>query len=170
MNCDSCSGVMLPVYGQSHHHCHKCNTYNFPAEIDQSDVPIITTDKKTEFRCPRCDVNLEVGKMGSQIQVCFCENCRGYVVDNATFGSLAKTLRDNYTDADDKPKPIDPRQLDVVQNCPACFEKMEAHPYYGPGSVVIDSCKNCKLVWLDHGELGRVVRAPGQRSVRHHGQ
>ena len=75
------------------------------------------------------------------------------MVDNATFGSLVKALRDQYTGVDDNPKPIDPNQLDETQNCPACFQKMEAHPYYGPGSVVIDSCIDCKLAWLDHGEL-----------------
>ena len=170
MNCDSCSGVMLPVFGQMHHHCHSCNTYDFPTEMNQSDEPIVATGKKTNFNCPRCSVKLEVGKMGSQVEVCFCENCRGYVVDNATFGSLAKALRDQYTGVDDNPKPIDPNQLDETQNCPACFQKMEAHPYYGPGSVVIDSCIDCKLAWLDHGELGRIIRAPGLRSGSRYGR
>jgi len=163
MNCGSCSGAMLPVYGQTHFHCHGCNTYSFPTGIDQTDEAITPTGKKTGFNCPRCEVSLEVGKLTGGVQVCFCENCRGYVVDNDTFGQLAVTLRGNYTGADDKPQPIDPKQLDAAQCCPACFQKMEAHPYYGPGSVVIDSCIHCKLVWLDHGELGRIIRAPGQR-------
>ena len=74
MNCDSCSGVMLPVFGQMHHHCHSCNTYDFPTEMNQSDEPIVATGKKTNFNCPRCSVKLEVGKMGSQVEVCFCKN------------------------------------------------------------------------------------------------
>ena len=93
-----------------------------------------------------------------------------YVIDNDTFGNLARYLRDNYTGADDKPTPINPKQLDETQNCPACFQKMEAHPYYGPGSVVIDSCNHCKLAWLDHGELGRIVRAPGRRAGNQYGR
>jgi len=164
MECVSCSGVMLPVYGQSHHQCRSCNSYSFPAEIDQTDEPIVPTGRITGFDCPRCKVGLEVGVLGDNVEVCFCSNCRGYVIDNDTFGKLARSLRDSYTGVDDKPKPIAPDQLDVVQNCPACFSKMEAHPYYGPGSVVIDSCSQCKLVWMDHGELGRIVRAPGQRA------
>ncbi len=169
MNCGSCSGVMLPVYGQSHHHCHGCNTYNFSADIDQTEEPITPTGKKTGFKCPRCQVTLEVGILADEVQVCFCENCRGYVIDNDTFGSFARHHRDSYTGADDRPKPIDPEQLDKIQSCPACLQKMEAHPYYGPGSVVIDSCIRCKLVWLDHGEFTRIVRAPGQRAGRRFG-
>ena len=170
MNCDACSGVMLPVYGQSHYQCRACNAYSFPVEIDQSDEPIKPLGKKTGFNCPRCAVDLEVGVMGGQVEVCFCNNCRGYVIDNETFGDLAKSLRDNYQGVDDRPKPIDPNQLEGTETCPACFGKMEAHPYYGPGSVVIDSCAQCKLVWLDHGELGRIIRAPGRRAGSRYGQ
>jgi Zn-finger nucleic acid-binding protein len=39
---------------------------------------------------------------------------------------------------------------------------MNTHPYYGPGSIVIDSCGNCGLVWLDGGELETVINAPGK--------
>lgn len=164
MNCGTCSSVMLPVYGQSHHHCYSCNTYSFPASINETVEAIAPTGKKTDFQCPRCAIALEVGTLAGKAQVCFCENCRGYVIDNDTFGDVAQALRANYTGADDKPTPIDPNQLEVSQNCPACFGKMEAHPYYGPGSVVIDSCSHCKLNWMDHGELGRIIRAPGRRA------
>ena len=37
---------------------------------------------------------------------------------------------------------------------------MDAHPYAGPGAVIIDSCSECCVNWLDHGELQRIVRAP----------
>ncbi|GEM_PF-2293393 len=38
-----------------------------------------------------------------------------------------------------------------------------AHPYYGPGNVVIDSCAECGYIWLDHGELSSVERSAGVR-------
>ena len=169
MNCESCSGVMLQVYGQTHHHCESCNSFAFPTEIDQSIEAIKPTGKKTGFNCPRCEIALEVGTIVGKMEVCFCENCRGYVVDNSSFGFLANELRGNYTGPDDQPKPIDPNQLDVHQNCPACFSKMDAHPYYGPGSIVLDTCMHCKLAWLDHGELGRIIRAPGIRNAKKSG-
>jgi Zn-finger nucleic acid-binding protein len=37
---------------------------------------------------------------------------------------------------------------------------MDAHVYFGGGNVVIDSCEQCELNWLDHGELMRIARAP----------
>jgi Zn-finger nucleic acid-binding protein len=39
---------------------------------------------------------------------------------------------------------------------------MDTHPYCGPGNIVIDSCNHCNVVWLDRGELGQVVNAPGR--------
>ena len=80
-----------------------------------------------------------------------------------SLGELINELRSSYQGADDRPQPIDPRELDVFHNCPACWESMESHPYYGPGNVVLDTCSTCKLAWLDHGELAKIVRAPGLR-------
>ncbi len=43
---------------------------------------------------------------------------------------------------------------------------MDVHPYYGPGNIVIDTCADCGLMWLDHGELTRVEQAsPTQTPV-----
>jgi len=39
----------------------------------------------------------------------------------------------------------------------------QAHPYYGPGNVVIDSCAECGYVRLDHAELSSVERSAGGR-------
>jgi Zn-finger nucleic acid-binding protein len=36
---------------------------------------------------------------------------------------------------------------------------METHPYHGGGAVMIDDCDRCGLVWLDRGEIARIVRA-----------
>ncbi len=37
---------------------------------------------------------------------------------------------------------------------------MDVHFYGGPGNVVIDSCEECSLIWLDRGELMRIAHAP----------
>ncbi len=39
---------------------------------------------------------------------------------------------------------------------------MDVHPYYGPSTIVIDTCHTCDALWLDYGELGRVINAPGK--------
>jgi Zn-finger nucleic acid-binding protein len=46
--------------------------------------------------------------------------------------------------------------------CPRCRARMATHPYYGPGRIIIDTCEPCHLIWLDPGEIERVIDAPGR--------
>ena len=163
MNCKSCDDPMIPVHGQYHQRCKSCNTYEFPSDIEHGQIPIIPQGKTTEFQCPKCDIPMEVGLIHNNIQICFCNNCRGFVTPIESLGHLINDLRSDYGGPDDRPVPIDPDELEFVDNCPACWEPMEAHPYYGPGNVVLDTCNQCQLCWLDHGELDKIVRAPGPR-------
>ena len=59
------------------------------------------------------------------------------------------------------PRPADRAELQRPIRCPACGAPMITDWYYGPGNIVIDTCEACALVWLDAGELGRAVDAPG---------
>ena len=111
-------------------------------------LPVIGTGRVTQFHCPSCvDVALEVGKLAG-VEVLFCLQCNGFVMDNETCGGLIGNLRAMYTGPDQMPKPLDQGALEVQVSCPACCEPIEVHPYYGPGNAVIDSCIHCKLVWL----------------------
>ena len=154
---------MKQVHGQSHFRCDDCNTFHFPTEINKSLVPIEPQGKVTEFQCPKCQLSLEVGLIHQTTETCFCSNCRGFVLPSPALGDLISDLRARYQGPDDQPQPIDPNELDIFDDCPACLEKMESHPYYGPGNVVLDTCPHCQIAWLDHGELAKIVRAPGPR-------
>lgn len=137
-------------------------TQSKPKSDDQM-LPVIGTGRVTQFHCPSCDgITLEVGKLKG-VEVCFCPKCKGFVMDNGTCGSIIRHLRATYSGPDQTPKPLDHKALEVRVNCPACREPMEVHPYYGPGSAVIDSCMHCKLVWFNEKELEQIVRAPGLR-------
>ena len=57
------------------------------------------------------------------------------------------------------------RGLDRSTKCPQCKQQMDTHLYGGPGNVIIDVCEACGLVWLDHGELERIVSAPDPSPV-----
>jgi hypothetical protein len=35
---------------------------------------------------------------------------------------------------------------------------MEAHPYFGGGNAVVDTCEVCESIWLDAGELAIIER------------
>lgn len=163
MNCQTCNQSMLPVHGQTHHHCAACNGFQFNNEMKDSEIPISPQGTQTEFQCPKCVLPLEVGILDSGSQVCFCSNCRGFVTPTQSLGMIINSLRAQYQGPDDRPFPIDPNELDRFDNCPACLEKMDSHPYYGPGNVVLNTCNACHLAWLDHGELAKIIRAPGPR-------
>ena len=163
MNCDSCNATMVQVRGQNHSHCAACNGFHFPNDAASAEDSIVATGKVTEFQCPKCRQALQVGKLRNMLDVCFCQNCRGFVIDNESLGQIIPELRGSYQGQDDQPVPVDPKDLEQRTDCPACQELMDSHPYYGPGNVVIDTCMNCRLAWMDHGELARIVRAPGVR-------
>jgi len=154
---------MSLVHGQSHHHCLTCNVFEFPTALESDEIPIKAEETVTDFQCPKCVIPLRVGLIYEGMQVCFCDNCRGFVIPSQSLGTLVNELRRDYQGEDDKPVPIDPSELDKFDNCPACLERMDSHPYYGPGNLVLNTGNACKLAWLDHGELAKIVRAPGPR-------
>ena len=133
---------------------------NTPNKLDT----VTLGEKQTDFCCPKCgqDTHLHVGHL-SATQVCLCPQCRGFVIDRASLGELVEILRGIYKGEDDKPSIPNTAQLDQHSNCPACFGRMETFHYCGPGNVIIDSCNGCELLWLDNGELGKMIRAPGKR-------
>ena len=55
----------------------------------------------------------------------------------------------------------DERDLERRIRCPGCGGTMMTHYYAGPGNVVIDNCPGCRLNWLDHRELRRIVEGSG---------
>lgn len=125
---------------------------------------LVPEGRATDFNCPNCvDQPLYVGEI-NKTQVCFCMGCRGFVIDRMSFGELMEVLRAAYDGADDAPILLDPEELKKLCLCPACGELMETFNYYGPGNVVLDTCNECQLTWLDEGELAKIVRAPGQRN------
>lgn len=118
--------------------------------------------RSAEVACPNQCGELHFGQLLG-VKVVGCPVCRGMLVESVAFGHLVEVLRADYRGADSLPTPLDPQQLEIERRCPACYEPLEVHPYFGPGAVVIDSCIACNLIWLDASELTRITRAPGKR-------
>jgi Zn-finger nucleic acid-binding protein len=97
------------------------------------------------------------------IKIVGCPTCGGMLLEANLMAQAVQILRAEYGGPDVPPKPLNESELHVNRHCPACWETMEVHPYYGPGAVVIDSCSHCNLVWLDGQELHRIQKAPGRR-------
>ena len=157
-----CGAALSVATGYTHAVCGACQEFWFPTSIEESEDQIVPQNRVTPFSCPRCSIDLEVGKIGNT-EVCYCPTCRGLIIDSESLGAVIQARRGAYTGPDDKPVPADFSELDVHGNCPACYAVMEAHHYFGPGNIVLDTCNGCKLAWLDHGELSIIARAPGVR-------
>ena len=117
--------------------------------------------QQSERRCPVCALFLSAGTLERQ-RVWYCQKCRGVFLSNDDFVFIVGRRRARRTGPPAKPAPLNPEELKRRISCPACSMEMDAHPYYGPGNTVIDSFERCRMVWLDHGEVGALAKAPGR--------
>ncbi|MGB7343031.1 MAG: zf-TFIIB domain-containing protein [Pirellulaceae bacterium] len=122
----------------------------------------VTTDRSAGFVCPTCHSELRIGAI-EKTQFAGCDRCGGMLFQQSVFGMVIMHLRANYVGATPIPSPMNPDELRVHRTCTVCDSMMETYPYAGPGNSVIDSCQQCQLIWLDAGELDRLVEAPGRR-------
>ena len=123
---------------------------------------LVFEDREIGVACPHCQTPLKVAFLQSE-KVAGCHSCHGILIQSTALGPLIETLRANFQGADDTPQPFNPGEVKTRRTCPACDSRFETHSYCGPGNVVIDSCLECRMVWLDGGELARLIRAPGRR-------
>ena len=123
---------------------------------------VIPLGQATDCACPRCD-ELLVQAAIDGLKAQNCPSCHGILIDGETFGMLVQRRRAKFRGPEAQPVRLDAAQLAVQVDCPSCELAMEVHPYYGPGNIVIDSCRRCRLVWLDRGEVSRVEAASGRR-------
>ena len=93
----------------------------------------------------------------------YCKRCHGALIAMGTFMGLVEELRSRRETSAEGARQPDWQDLNRKVRCPRCTRQMDTHPYYGPGNVIIDSCEECSVLWLDYGELARIVRAPDRR-------
>lgn len=140
--------------------CTYCGTFTF---IDAPAVAGVRVLARDDGRpCPRCASPMERSLLDDRHAVEHCETCRGLLIERAHFADAVTRRRASAAGPGVAPVPLDRRQLEHRASCPSCREKMDVHPYYGPGNVVIDTCTPCSLVWLDFGELQQITDAPGR--------
>ena len=118
--------------------------------------------RKTGVTCPGCRSELAIGELqGSQFAGCL--GCGGMLFQQKVFAMLVQHLRATYRGGDVIPTPMDSSELRVRRLCPTCDNQLETHAYGGPGNAVIDTCFPCQVIFLDRGELTKLVEAPGRR-------
>jgi Zn-finger nucleic acid-binding protein len=100
----------------------------------------------------------------AKIPLLYCTECHGLLMP---MNELIPVL-DQMRSGDTKPavqNPPDRGDLKRVVRCPKCNRRMDTHFYAGPGNVIVDTCDECSLLWLDRGELTRIAHAPDETAV-----
>ncbi len=158
MNCGNCGAPMVFVWDRDHFFCEYCKTYEFLAG-SPADIKVV--DEKSGVVCSLCDTEMQVASM-MQVRVLQCVNCRGLLIGQDRFLALITGLRAAATEPPITPGPLNREDLRRKVHCPRCKGVMDTHPYGGPGNIAVDNCEKCQIIWLDQGELKKVINAPGR--------
>ena len=155
MNCPSCGATMRLKADQECFQCDYCGNIHVP---DKNAEGIRVFDEPSSLACPVCATALVQASAGTRIL--YCKQCHGMLISMDVFPAVVQDLKIHRETTAYLAQPFDPRDLDRRINCPQCGRQMDTHLYGGGGNVVVDDCEPCSLIWLDYGELDRIVRAP----------
>jgi Zn-finger nucleic acid-binding protein len=160
MNCPNCGAPMELFHRRRYFFCTHCGTFHFIPPDSGEDIQVV--ERRGEDLCPLCAAPLARSVIDGRHFVEHCERCRGVLMERAAFADVVTRRRAAAAGPATIPVPLDPKELRREVTCPRCRTRMDVHPYYGPGTVVIDTCRECDSVWLDSGELTQIVDAPGR--------
>jgi Zn-finger nucleic acid-binding protein len=127
--------------------------------VPEANVDQVAVFEPAGFRCPTCADELRNGGLYGH-GLLYCVACRGMLIPVAEFYPIVEEARARraappYTG----PPPSDLEGQRAIP-CPFCGHPMDNHRYGGPGNVLIDTCEQCSVHWLDKGELMRIALAP----------
>jgi Zn-finger nucleic acid-binding protein len=154
MNCVNCGAALHVQPGRNHLRCDYCGSFQFPQHMDEG---IALAGDPMGVDCPECRKELQSALLETQL-VSFCTSCRGFLTTLDVFAGIVRLRRARHSPEDMVNAPIDPKDLARRRPCPKCHKKMEAHPYFGGGATVVDTCEPCQLIWLDAGDLSVIER------------
>jgi Zn-finger nucleic acid-binding protein len=160
MNCRNCGAAMELFERRRYYFCAYCGTFDFIETSPQDGVEIL--ERSHGAPCPVCAAPLAKALLDNVHPISYCERCTGMLVPRGSFVDVITSRRAAANGPTVTPAPLDPRELQRRIACPTCHERMDVHPYYGPGNILIDTCSRCDVIWLDNGELKQVGDAPGR--------
>lgn len=162
MNCPGCGAAMQLAGNRRHFRCDHCGSFHFPEETGDG---VASLGEPAGANCPVCQVPLQAALIDGE-SVSYCERCRGFLAQTSAFSRIVTERRKRHGEHERVTDPFDPADLRRPLKCPACHKRMEAHPYFGGGNAVVDTCDRCNLIWLDAGELAIIERyVPHQHRI-----
>jgi Zn-finger nucleic acid-binding protein len=104
-------------------------------------------------KCPRDNHKLDEGEF-HEVPVMHCPECEGVLIKQLSLMKLltemAKELSQDIS-FESEIEPIEDKGANV--SCPGCYSVMENYGYMGSNDVMIDSCGQCSVLWIDSNEL-----------------
>jgi Zn-finger nucleic acid-binding protein len=162
VNCPACGAPITPRPDTAGYKCDYCHAAFYPGEEDDGVVVAAAQPDATgsTLACPICSEPL-VDASIAKTPLLFCTQCRGLLLPMNVLPGLIDDLRAGEEKAAVQTPP-DRGGLKRTLQCPQCHKRMDTHFYAGPGNVIVDSCGDCFLIWLDRGELTRIAHAPDE--------
>lgn len=157
MNCPNCGAPMALHPTRPCWSCGHCKSLVCPEPAADG----VRTIGERGHDCPVCRIALTRAVMDDREAIELCERCKGILMPRRAFAETLTARRRAAQTPSVTPSPADRADLQRRVACPQCRASMLTDWYYGPGNIVIDTCTTCDLVWLDAGELGRAIDAPG---------
>jgi Zn-finger nucleic acid-binding protein len=161
VNCPSCGAPITLKPDTEGFKCDYCHAVFFPGEEDDG-VTVLgeAADSDQSPACPLCNLPLVKASI-AKTPVFYCTGCHGLLLPMPVLPSLIDELRAGQGNPAVQTPP-DQGDLKRTIQCPQCHRRMDTHFCAGPGNVIVDSCGDCFLIWLDCGELTRIVHAPDE--------
>lgn len=145
---------------RDYYHCDFCDSYHFPDP--NPDGMRILGENPDGLECPLCKIPLNMTVIDNYYRGYHCSNCRGLMFNRTTFRETIDSRRSRTKSPADPVTIFNPAELSREVYCPVCEQQMGTYQYLGPGNIVIDTCHDDDVIWLDFGELNKVVNAPGR--------
>ncbi|MGE0490232.1 MAG: zf-TFIIB domain-containing protein [Vulcanimicrobiota bacterium] len=117
-------------------------------------------------KCPACQdtIMLDYGDDESALVIDSCPECFGLWFDGEELSRFFQSprLSQHILEEDAIPDVPSPSRPAETRTCPQCQTPLRPSLL---GDVNLDYCETCQGIWLDHGELNRVVELynSGQR-------
>jgi Zn-finger nucleic acid-binding protein len=160
VNCPACGAPITQKPDTEGFQCDFCHSVFYPGEEDDGVVvSAVAADSGLSLNCPICQQPL-VDATVTTVHVQYCTECHGLLLPMNVLPSLIEARRAGVTAAVQTPP--DHADMKRAIQCPRCHRRMDTHSYAGPGNVIVDSCGDCFLIWLDRGELTRIAHAPDE--------
>lgn len=114
------------------------------------------------MNCPKCRHELSEFSTKDGVVIDVCDGCQGVWFDRGEMAAYADLARD----VPDLQKVWN--NASTTRNpCPRCRTNLEEMQYSAQDPLLIDRCPACGGIWLDSGELGKIleiVQKSGSRS------